>query len=110
LINSSVRATSAINPLHWLAIYSVGLERAGGQPCRHPPVGALNQFLDESGYCITSVACKSTHFRPGGGVEIEPDAHLLAIGTKVAFTIASLLLGIGQRHGHGSGGADMIIP
>jgi hypothetical protein len=64
------------------------------------PFGALNEFLDESGYC-TSVACD-------GSVEIEPDAHLLAINTKMAFTVASLLLGIGQ--GHGSGGADMVIP
>jgi hypothetical protein len=33
---------------------------------------------------------------PGVGVEIESDAHLLAIDTKMAFTVASLLLGIGQ--------------
>jgi hypothetical protein len=33
-------------------------------------------------------------FSPGGGVEIEPDAHLLAIDTKMAFTVTSLLLGM----------------
>jgi hypothetical protein len=74
----------------------IGLERAGRQPCRHPPFGALGQFLDESGYCITSVARKSAHFRPGTGVEIESDTHLPAIDTKMAFTVARLLLGIGQ--------------
>jgi hypothetical protein len=37
----------------------------------------------------------------GDGVEIEPNAHLLAIDTKTALTLASLLLGIGQGHGHG---------
>jgi hypothetical protein len=41
--------------------------------------------FDESGYCITSVACKAAHFRPDAGVEIESDAHLLAIDTKMAF-------------------------
>ena len=71
------------------------------------PFGALNQFLDESGYCITLVACKAAHFRPAAGVEIEPEAHFRAIDTKVAFTIAGLLLGIGQGHGHGSGDADL---
>jgi hypothetical protein len=42
------------------------------------------------------VVCKCGPFGPGAGVEIEPDAHFLAIDTKVVFTIASLLLGIGQ--------------
>jgi hypothetical protein len=37
----------------------ISLERAGRWPCRHPPFGALDQSLDESGYCITSVACKA---------------------------------------------------
>jgi hypothetical protein len=78
-----------------------------GQPCRHPPFSALNRFLDENGYCITTVACKAADFRPGAGVEIEPEAHFRAIDTKVAFTIASLLLGIGQGDGHGSGNADL---
>jgi hypothetical protein len=41
------------------------------------------------------VACKATQ------------AHLLAIETKMAFTIARLLLGVGQGHGHGSGGAEL---
>jgi hypothetical protein len=43
-------------------------------------------------------------------MEIEPDVHLLAIDTKMAFTVASLLLGIGQGHGHRYGGADVVIP
>jgi hypothetical protein len=73
-----------------------------------PSPVVLDPFLGESGYCITSVACKAAHFRPDAGVEIESDAHLLAIDTKMAFTVASLLLGIGQ--GHRSGGADMVIP
>jgi hypothetical protein len=42
------------------------------------------------------LVCKAAHFRPGAGVEIELDPHLLAIDTEVAFTVASLLLGIGQ--------------
>jgi hypothetical protein len=63
-----------------------------------PPFGALDQFLDERGYCITAAACKAVHFRPDAGVEIEPDAHLRTIDTKVVFTIARLLLGIGQGH------------
>jgi hypothetical protein len=33
--------------------WSLGRKRAGGQPCRHPLFGALGQFSDESGYCIT---------------------------------------------------------
>jgi hypothetical protein len=87
------------SPFRSLSIYYlfgivIGLERAGGQPCRLPPFGTLDQLLDKSNYCITAMACKATDFRPGGGVEIEPDAHFLAIDTKVAFTIASLLLGI----------------
>jgi hypothetical protein len=53
------------------------------------PFGALDQFLGESGYCIT-LACKAAHFRSGAGVEIESDAYLLAIDTKTAFTVASL--------------------
>jgi hypothetical protein len=35
------------------------------------------------------VGCKTVHFRPGAGVEIESDAHLLAIDTKMAFTVAA---------------------
>jgi hypothetical protein len=35
---------------------------AGTQPCRHPLFGALGQFLDDSGYCITQVACKASRF------------------------------------------------
>jgi hypothetical protein len=77
----------------------IGLERAGRQPCRHPSFGALDQFLDEIRYCITSVACKAAHFCPGAGVEIESDAHLLAIDTKMAFTVLSWPLGIGQVSG-----------
>jgi hypothetical protein len=56
----------------------------------------LDQFLDETGYCITMVACKADHFRRRAGVEIGPDADLLAIDTKMAFTVASLFLGIGK--------------
>jgi hypothetical protein len=59
-----------------------------------PAVRRAQPFLDESGYCITAVACKSTHFRPGGGVEIEPDAHLLPTNFKMAFTVRSSFLGI----------------
>jgi hypothetical protein len=53
------------------------------------------------------VACKAAHFRLGTGVEIEPDAHLLAIETKMALTIATLLLAVSQGHGHGFGDADL---
>jgi hypothetical protein len=42
------------------------------------------------------VACKADYFRRRAGVEIEPDADLLAIDTKMAFTVASLFLGIGK--------------
>jgi hypothetical protein len=66
------------------------------QPWRYPPLGALDQSLDESGYCIITAAYKAARFRPGAGVEIESDAHLHAIDTKMAFTVASLLLGIGR--------------
>jgi hypothetical protein len=55
--------------------------RAGRQPCRHPPFGALNQFIGECGYCITAVARTAAHF---GSVESESDARLLAIDTEVA--------------------------
>jgi hypothetical protein len=34
--------------------------------------GALDQFLDKSDYCITTVARRAAHFRPGAGVEIDP--------------------------------------
>ena len=61
-----------------------GLQRR----CRK--TGCESQYADvASGYCITSVACKAAHFRPGAGVKIESDAHLLAIDTQVAFTVAS---------------------
>jgi hypothetical protein len=62
----------------------IGLERGGRRPCRHPPFGALDQFLNENGYCITTVVRKAAHFRPGAGVENEPEAHLLAIDPKMA--------------------------
>jgi hypothetical protein len=43
------RAASATTPTR-LARYLfgivIGLERAGRQPCRHPPFGALHQFLE----------------------------------------------------------------
>jgi hypothetical protein len=70
--------------------------------------GRKDQFLKKSGYCITSVASRRPIFADAG-VEIESDAHLLAIDTKMAFTVVSLLLGIGQGHRHGYGGADMVI-
>jgi hypothetical protein len=56
----------------------IGFERAGGQPCRRPPFGTLDQLPDKGGYCITAVARETTYFRPGARVEIEPDAHFLA--------------------------------
>jgi hypothetical protein len=74
-----------------------------------PAVRRAQPVPDKNGYCITTVARKAAHFRPGTSVEIEPEAHFRAIDTKVAFTIAILLLGIGQGHGHGSGGADIVI-
>jgi hypothetical protein len=71
----------------------IGLERAGRQPSRHPP-SRRERLL----YNLYGVQ----------GVHLRPDAG--AIDTKMAFTVASLLLGIGQSHGHGSGGADTVIP
>jgi hypothetical protein len=41
--------------------------------------------------------------RASAGVEIESDAHLLAIDSKMTFTVAGLLFGIGKGDGHGSG-------
>ena len=35
------------------------------------------------------MGCKTVHSRPDAGVEIESDAHLLAIDTKMAFTVAA---------------------
>jgi hypothetical protein len=60
----------------------LGLECAGRHPCRHSPFGVLDQFLDETGYCITMVACKADHFRPGAGVEIESHASKAASQTR----------------------------
>jgi hypothetical protein len=71
-------------------------------------VSARSTRSSTRGVIVTSAA--AAHLRPGGGVEIEPDACLLAINTKMAFTVASLLFGIGQGHRHSSGGADMVIP
>ena len=51
--------------------------------------------LDQRSYCIMLVACETAQLRPGAGVENEPDAHLLT-DTKMAFTVASLLFGVGQ--------------
>jgi hypothetical protein len=81
----------------------MGLKRLAGEPCRDPPPGALDQFLDQRRYCITLVACEALHFGPGCGVEHEPHAHFLAIDTKMTFTVASLLFGIRKGHGNGSG-------
>jgi hypothetical protein len=66
-----------------------------------------DQFFKERGYCITSVACQAAHFRLVPALRLSP--NLLAIDTNVAFTIASLRLGIGQGHRHGSGGVNMVI-
>jgi hypothetical protein len=57
-------------------IYSAGLERwRAALPS--PAVRRARPFLDESGYCITSVACKASHFRPGASVEspTPPSRH-----------------------------------
>jgi hypothetical protein len=100
------RLSRPSSPLaRYLFTITIGLERAGRQPCRHPPFGALDQFLDEGGYCITSVVCKAVHFRLVTALRLS-HAHLLAINTKMASRQRGLLLGIGQGHRHGSDISD----
>jgi hypothetical protein len=50
----------------------IGLERAGGQPCRHSPFGMLDQLLDKTGYCITAVVCKAANFALVPALRLRP--------------------------------------
>jgi hypothetical protein len=43
--------------------------------------------------------CQPVELRPGGGVEKEHRASLLAVDGEMAFAVAGLLFGIGQGHG-----------
>jgi hypothetical protein len=54
------------------------------------------------------VVCKAAQFSPL--VPLNPTRTFSPSTTKMALTVASLLLGTGQGHGHGSGGVDMVIP
>jgi hypothetical protein len=65
LINSSVGGVChyCTRLARYLFAIVIGLDRAGRQPCRHPPFGAFDQFLDERGYCMTMVARKPAGFR-----------------------------------------------
>jgi hypothetical protein len=85
LVKSRTYAATALMRLYHN--YPTDLERAEGQTCRRPPFGALDQFLDESSYCITTAGVQGGPFSPDAGVEIEPDGRVDEEVTPLAPTV-----------------------
>jgi hypothetical protein len=85
------------------------LNRARGDTETRRRSGAACSLLS-GGPTMREGYISAAAFPPVAALRLNRTRHLLAVDTKMAFTVASLLLGTGQGHTYGSGGADMVMP